>query len=487
MTGDRCYAIGIYPSAAIDASGRRDFLEKHLLEWQRPPEVPAATGALLLLPLVAHLDSSEWWARSDDPRWTGADYVMDLPSGGALPCSPDLIEEAVAEGRRGLAEATSEEALAELYALLLAGNGGVPLRGLEVPLPPAAVAALLLPLPRELADRLSVGGWLPSSWLSNSVLPEIRESWDLLLGGETSIPTSGFVEPTAEHLRRAREMASAVFADIPARVEGSASKSAALSSRPLQLALWGPTSAGKTALLAELFLDGAGSADWDVYPTQRSLQFIHGMRTYMNTNNSFPNATTVGYAEALEYQFAHRRTGATALLQLEDRPGEDSREFAERKGKTDFNQRLGSADGLVLVFDTRLEASELERLLASTLEILHVASGRIGRKDLRPIAVCVSKADVNIHTPADYHRAMGHPDEFVRERLDGKLVELLDHYCERYRLFPVSAAGVRLRYGAIEPVVFIDESLQNRLCPGGRPLNLMAPFAWLLDQLTGVS
>jgi hypothetical protein len=116
-----------------------------------------------------------------------------------------------------------------------------------------------------------------------------------------------------------------------------------------------------------------------------------------------------------------------------------------------------------------------------------VASGRIGRKDERPIAVCLSKADTLIRTPADFRRAIEWPDDFVREHLDPGLVRPLERLCANYRLFPISAAGVRLRYGAIEPVVFLDENLEPRICPGGRPFNLMAPFTWLLQQLTGRS
>ena len=92
-----------------------------------------------------------------------------------------------------------------------------------------------------------------------------------------------------------------------------------------------------------------------------------------------------------------------------------------------------------------------------------------------------------IETAADFRRALDAPDEFVRERVSPVLVQGLDHYCAKYRLFPVSAVGVRLRHGVVEPAVFSDERLQPRICPGGRPFNLRAPFAWLLNELTHLS
>jgi hypothetical protein len=37
----------------------------------------------------------------------------------------------------------------------------------------------------------------------------------------------------------------------------------------------------------------------------------------------------------------------------------------------------------------------------------------------------------------------------------------------------------------IEPLVFYDQQRCARICPeGGSPLHLMAPFAWLLGEVT---
>lgn len=482
--GETFYAIGIYPSRAHDANGRSGFLERQVLEWKRPPDIPAALGALLLLPAVARLDGREWWNQRTDVRWSESDHVLDLPAAAPVAVSPAEIEAAVADGVRALAGVTTEDALADLYAALLSGSRGVRLKGLDAPLPPTAVAVLLLPLPRTIADTISVAGWLPSTWLSDSGAEEVRRNWDLVLGGSTPL-VSYDVTPTTDQLRKGREMARSLLARRP--VSASPMRQAESAPRPVQLALWGPTAAGKTALLAKLYLEARGDAEWDVLPTQQSLEFIETMRNRMHWDNVFPAATGVGAPEGIEYLFKHRKTGVVSSLQLEDRAGRESEELHDETlgGQVSLKKRLGSADGIVLLFDSAADEARFDNRLSRALELLHVASGRAGQKDDRPIAVCVSKADLLIETAADFRQAVEHPDRFVRERMPG-IIGTLDRFCENYQLFPVSSAGVRLRQGIIEPAVFFDERLEARLCPGGRPFNLMAPFSWLLKKLVAV-
>ena len=480
--GDTCYTAGFYPSRAVDAAGRTGFLEKQILEWQRPAGVPAALGALLLLPVAARLDDTNWWEKHSDVHW---DDQAALPLAAAPPLQASMasIAQAIAEGLRLLAESTSEDALTELYAAILAGGRAVPLKGLSAPLPATALAALLLPLPRSVADRLSIAGWLPSKRPSD----DAGRCWDVILGGAAPWPGGDSVAPTADQLRDARTMAKAVLAGIPGDLGAGAVQDVDV--KPFDIALWGPSAAGKTAFVAKLYIDAEGDENWDVFPTARSLRFIKDMRELMRTKSQFPNATAFGNVEGIEYVFTHRKTGIRSLLQLEDRAGKESEELDDeaKAGKVSLKKRLTSAGGLVLMFDPMSDEAVLEARVSDTLELLNVARGRVGRKEERPIAVCVSKADTLIETPADYRRAIEAPDEFVRERkhVSRALVRAFDRYCTNYRLFPVSAAGVRLRHGVIEPAVFIDERLESRICPEGRPLNLMAPFSWILGQLMG--
>lgn len=249
----------------------------------------------------------------------------------------------------------------------------------------------------------------------------------------------------------------------------------------IQLALWGPSAAGKTVLLAQLYLYMKKTrADWEIFPDAGSLRFIREMRAQMHRQNRFPTATAVGTEERIVYHFRNRETGAKASLAVEDRAGVDFEDL-----QPDAQERLRSAQGLVLLFDPTRDRTQLEIEVAQTLEEVHVASGRDVDKDDRPIAVCISKADVLISSATDLARARSDPGGFVRERVDPVLVDVLERFCTDYQLFPVSAAGLRLRYGVVETTVFYDESLTPRIGRGGQPFNLMAPFAWVLDRLTG--
>ncbi|HEV7506935.1 MAG TPA: hypothetical protein VGS07_18740 [Thermoanaerobaculia bacterium] len=250
--------------------------------------------------------------------------------------------------------------------------------------------------------------------------------------------------------------------------------------KELNLALWGPSAAGKTALLAQLFLLPDAGRDWEIFPTKSSLPFIEQMQSRLQAENLFPKANVVGAVEKLLYHFVNRTAGTRALLQVEDRAGKDSEEMNE-----EWQQLLNAADGVVLLFDPMRERATLRDEVIRTLRRLHVASQREGEKDPRPIAVCLSKADLLIRRPEDSLRARREPDAFVRERMVPELAGWIDQYCAKYRLFPVSAAGIRVRRGVVEPVVFYDEGLQLRIGQGGEPFNLLEPFLWIFNQLEG--
>jgi Double-GTPase 2 len=253
--------------------------------------------------------------------------------------------------------------------------------------------------------------------------------------------------------------------------------------RELNLALWGPSSAGKTALLAQLFLLPVAGKGWEVFPTEASLPFIEQMQVRLQTENRFPAATVVS-PEPLKllYHFVNRRAGTRAALEVEDRAGKESEEMSE-----EWQRLLNAADGLVLLFDPVRDRVKLRDEVLRTLLRLQVSGRREVEKDSRPIAVCLSKADLLIRSPEDAMVARREPETFVRERMVPELPGWIDRYCANYRLFPVSAAGIRVRRGVVEPVVFYDEALQLRIGQGGEPFNLLEPFLWIFSQLEGAA
>jgi GTPase SAR1 family protein len=251
--------------------------------------------------------------------------------------------------------------------------------------------------------------------------------------------------------------------------------------RDIKLALWGPSAAGKTALLAQLYIQSRKlPGDWEIYPTQKSKPFIDRLRPIILRENLFPAATSVGSEEQIVYLFRHRTSGAEASLSVEDRAGKDS-ETLDDAGR----ERLAGVDGLVLLFDPVRDGAELQEQVLRTLEGLFINGHKGGGKDRRPIAVCLSKADLLIHQPVDARSARLQPDAFVRERMVADLGGWIELFCANYRLFPISAAGVRMKRGVVEPVVFYDERLQLRIGQGGEPVNLIEPFLWIFEQLEG--
>ena len=178
--GDRCCAVTAYPSSAIDAAGRRGFLEKQILEWRRPAKIPAALGALVLLPRVAELTDAIWWESNVSQLLSQSGIHLQISDSDHAPVAmdEDQLLQVIERGRQMLCDAVSEQSLEQLYDQLLSGQQPACLSGLQRPLPPEALAALLLPLPRDVADRISLAGWIPASRPS---LTELGTRWDVLV------------------------------------------------------------------------------------------------------------------------------------------------------------------------------------------------------------------------------------------------------------------------------------------------------------------
>jgi len=173
------FAIGTYPSRALDAAGRGAVLEKWVLHWRRPqPGFPVALAAAALLPVVAQGDDGPWWERIGEGDWQRPDYVLALGSDACPPVRLDRagLEGVIAAGIEALLAALDQPRLAAVYAGLLAGSRPVLPRGLQRPLPPGALAALLLPLSPAQAERRSLCAWVPATLIDPR---DLGRNWDL--------------------------------------------------------------------------------------------------------------------------------------------------------------------------------------------------------------------------------------------------------------------------------------------------------------------
>jgi hypothetical protein len=220
----RWCAFCTYPSRAIDAFGRRGFSEKQMLIAESDPSLPAAAVALALLPLLRARDDAVWWERAPQSAWVDTRYRLAItaPADGHISVSAHELRATIQSGVSALAAALTEADLAAAYGNLLGDRATLLPSALA--LSPEAVAALLLPLPRAVADRCAIAGGLVSSrprW------EELERRWNLLV-----VPDSTRSQPTAgqESLSAAGERAlllgQALLRADPTPLGGSASPTA---------------------------------------------------------------------------------------------------------------------------------------------------------------------------------------------------------------------------------------------------------------------
>lgn len=230
------FALGLSSSRAVDAAGRRGFLEKYVIAQGAEPSLPSAAAAARLLPAAAALDDGLWWPRRRQAEWARRDTVLPIDGATVASVAAGLptLARAVARGLDALAASgMSARILVALYAALLEGQNPACLVGLEAPLPPAALAALLLPLPRERADALSLAGWIPSS---RGALHSVGARWNLVVcppgaawrpaRATTDDPMAGDPLVGDEARARAAAMAKAILAADPAGLAAERSWSA---------------------------------------------------------------------------------------------------------------------------------------------------------------------------------------------------------------------------------------------------------------------
>lgn len=541
--GDSYYAVRCYPSRAVDANGQTGFLEKQLLEYQAKSQPRALAMVTLLDELTHFDDQVWWdrqveltWLGSDAfIELSDADCIP-------VTVSEQRLAQKIEQGCQALAKELSIDQLTLIYCALLEQQAAVVIPELAEPLSLNALSVLTLPFELDKANSLSIAGGWPSTQISNEFLQqeqpwqlillnqqqvdqELSQSWSVNLhkpisdnphykqakviaealldnnpvwltqGSRPSFPAKSALEANKSTVNDKADNEVVADQDAVSEVVSANSEAVTISRQSptpssgrsptvptedgVALTLWGPSAAGKTLLLAQLYLETvAKSQDWQIFPTETSLQFIENMRQVMRLDNSFPNATPVGTAEHISYRFQNKVQDISALIHLEDRAGKDYEQLQQ-----DSRERLNQAAGLVLLFDPLRDRAELESEFYRTLEHLLVLSGRDTEKDPRPVAVCISKSDIYIKKPEDLTRAIEYPDEFVRERIEDYLLRPLDHFCANYKLFPVSSVGVKINYGVVEPVVFYDDALTPRIGQGGEPFNLMAPFAWVLSEI----
>jgi hypothetical protein len=233
--GLRYFALSVRPSQALDSSGRSALLDKLVLEWR--PEgscMPAALAALVWLAELERSSELDRWTSVGERNLGDADPTRAIAASECPTASLDAqrIAKTLDIGVNALAARMDRERLGQVYARLLAGEAPALLAPLAEPLPASALAALLLPLPKEFANRCSLASWLPSARLDRD---DLGHNWDLVCAPQ--------VPPTA-----------AAGIDLDTAAHGALLAEALLIGEPNRLwtDAWGTLSSGPMRLTGEV-------------------------------------------------------------------------------------------------------------------------------------------------------------------------------------------------------------------------------------------
>ena len=468
-------AIGCHPK---DGRLQRRVLELSISD-KRP--VPAALAAIALL------------TQLDVP-------VPDEPFGTPIEPVQIFIDERAAEeqvetGCRELARAFDAETLARVYARLLAGGFNLSLPHRKGSLSPIAFASLLLPLQPAMADRLSMVSWLPSTHYDPQWSPQGGDGSEVrwhIIGVDGSAPARlpRAPEPDAHSRAVAETMAQAILSGDPDRIRHErrlgldlstpdrARPTGSMTPTTLDIRVWGSPSSGKTVYLAYLFLKyrTSGSSGWTAslppnadteHYDQRLVQFVE--------KNLFYDPTGRGQERVTDYRLTGPN-GRQMLISMDDRAGGDNLELSDR-----VVEALANAKGLVFLLDPNRDRGKQEMEVRRAC--MRISQRGNGDKHPAPLAVCVSKCDELIHSLEDYHLAHENPKEFLGDVISPGLCDAIDAHFSRYQYFALSAAGLRIVHGTIEPGVIYDENLNPRPNPLAEPINLLEPLVWLLEEI----
>jgi hypothetical protein len=248
------------------------------------------------------------------------------------------------------------------------------------------------------------------------------------------------------------------------------------------IALWGPSSSGKTALLSYLYLRAtATNAGWHVFPTRESLPEVIKQSNQILRGNQFPLGTRVTDEHQISYDFKDLETDEVFRLETKDRAGIRS-ERMDESGDAEFLESLAASDGIVLILDYGRGHREAE--VIDTLAQVYVRrQSAAGEKDPRPLAVCISKVDQLILRPEDLRRLQDNGEKFVQDHLSPELLGRINQFHSTVKYFPMSAVGLRVCYGSVQKSVFYDERLVLRATTRGTPMNIIEPFVWIFKEV----
>lgn len=199
-----------YPSRAQDAAGRSGFLEKQCVVVPKGTAFPHELSSLIA---SKNLDGSRWWKNHESLKPPQSQALTSPFTEVAF--TPEALATALHEGKESLKAAVSAENLNTFYAQLLESSREPAILVAEKPLTAEALAALLLPLPKQFAENISILGWVPSKTMDTG---KLSEHWDAIVvsPGLAQKYDLNFLSPIArEKLPEAEKMTKALLEFTP--------------------------------------------------------------------------------------------------------------------------------------------------------------------------------------------------------------------------------------------------------------------------------
>nr|VFK10228.1 MAG: hypothetical protein BECKLPF1236B_GA0070989_10138 [Candidatus Kentron sp. LPFa] len=177
-TTEYFHAIHLYPSAARDSAGRSGIIERVFLQCL-VGKLPAAAVALLLLPKATKLGAELYQERLENIDWSDRKAYIELTENACptLPLDHTDLPDVIKQGVEIVRAHFDLRKLGTFYASLLSEQRPCFFPDSNRTLSPEAVAALLLPLPRKLADEISLAPNIPEGHVD---IAKLSEHWNVL-------------------------------------------------------------------------------------------------------------------------------------------------------------------------------------------------------------------------------------------------------------------------------------------------------------------
>lgn len=460
-----CYLIHTMEGRA-DSSGRAA-KERVILQVDKGA-LPQVLAALILAHKLDEV-KSDWHSEGAEDFIDNPTYCYPAHELAAFELTPSRVKDLMGTALAALHKAFTNNGNFDKKRLSQAYKGVVSQNlvsaGPKNYFDALALVAFMLPLPFELAERLV---------LQNQRPPEKAR----MVGFDSALKDGKVSNQSDEFASWIEKGGMSSENQAPTSSEPK-SEFMPLTDSDLEVGLWGASGSGKTIFLGRML--GVQDVNCEIHAgaDNDSQKFASDMDACFHGKAALPDATE---GEGLQVQYDLNYQGQGAVLRVDDRRGE----MYTSMHKKAVTQLVGSK-ALIFLVDVDAATPESRVSFFATLKKIRAElSLSATQRDNRPVAFCLSKVDTHIRDTTLLGMAQHDPDAYVERycRAATPLIRELKKYFGNVRMFPVSALGVKSRFGRVSSPVYIDNLGISRVedLDQYEPLNVVEPIKWLLQQ-----